>query len=261
MEKNKNEILFTYIDSLDGPDIIKNYQFKKPSLNQYAENYLANLDNLKSINDFNRNNSIKNFNDNNSSVKALSNDKTNNDSIINTNILSNSISKINGIFKNKRNEESNAMEKQKSKSNLVIEHLKKNFKIKANSPDNISKIDDINITKKDDIYWFSNVNQNRSKNLLPDFYKKISPSESKKFNSQLFSALKSSDSIYSSFKVLIKDNRFNDKLNFSKSLNSYNDIKNNKKKIFYFQKELKIIILKFIKLKKNFRSHFYIKIY
>ena len=178
MEKNKNEILFTYIDSLDSPDLLRDYQYKKPSLNQYAENYLANLNTLKSLNDFNRNNSKKNFNDNNSSVKALSSDKTNNDSIINTNILSNSISKINGIFNSYRSEEYNAMDMLKSKDHLEIEHLKKNFKIKTNSPDNISKIDDINRTKKDNML-FSNVNQNKCKNLFPDFYKKISPSKSK----------------------------------------------------------------------------------
>lgn len=260
MEKNKNEILFTYIDSLDSPHLIRNYQYKKPSLNQYAENYLANLDNLKSLNDFKRNNSIKNFNDNNSSVKALSNDKTNNDSIINTNILSNSISKINGIFNSNRNEEYNAMDKLKAKGNLVIEHLKKNFQIGANSPDNISKLDDINITKKDNIYCFSNVNQNKSKNLLPaDFYKKISPSESKRFNSPLFSAMKSSSSNYSNFKVFIKDNKLNNKLNFSKSLNSYNDIKSNKSKSFLFHKRIKDNNIKAHKIKKKFSKSFLYK--
>lgn len=261
MENNKNELLITYLDSLDSQDLLKNYQFKKPSLNQYAENYLANLDNLKSLNDFNRNNSIKNFNDNNSSVKALSNDKTNNDSIINTNIMSNSISKINGIFNSNRNEEYNAIEKLKEKDNLGIEYLKQNFQIKTNSPDNISNTDDINITKKDNIYCFSNVNQSKTKNLLPDFYKKISPSESKRFNSPLFSGLKSSDSNYSCFKVFIKENKMNDKLNFSRSLNSYNDIKNNinKNKSFLLQKRIKNNIIKAHKIKKKISKSFLYK--
>ena len=259
MEKNKNEILFTYIDSLDSPDLLRDYQSKKPSLNQYAENYLANLNTLKSLNDFNRNNSKKNFNDNNSSVKALSSDKTNNDSIINTNILSNSISKINGIFNSYRSEEYNAMDKLKSKDNLEIEHLKKNFKIKTNSPDYISKIDDINITKKDNMLYFSNVNQNKFKNLFPDFYKKISPSKSKGLNSPLFSALKSSDSNYSSFKVFIKDNKLNDKLNFSKRLNSNNDIKNNRKKSFLLPKRIKDKNNKVHKIKKEFSKSFLYK--
>ena len=259
MEKNKNEIFFTYIDSLDNPDLLNNYQFKKPSLNQYAENYLANLDNLKSLNDFKRNNSIKNFKDNNSSVKALSNDKTNNDSIINTNILSNSISKINGIFNSNRNEESIAKNKLKTKDNLVIEHLKKNFQMETNSPDNISKIDDINKTKKDNIYCFSYVNQNKSKNILQDFYKKISPSQSQKFNSPLFSALKSSDSNYSSFKVLIKDYKMKNKLNFSKRLNSYNDIRNNKNKRFLLKKRIKDRNIRVQKTQKEFSKSFLYK--
>jgi len=258
MEKNNNEILFTYIDSLDSPDYIRNCQFKKPSLNQYAENYLANLNNIKSLNDFKRNNSIKNFNDNNSSVKALSNDKTNNDSIINTNILSNSISKINGNFSSNRNEEYNAMEKLKTKGNLAIDHLKKNF-LEVNSPENISKIDDINITKKEDIYCFSNVNPYKSINFLPDFYKKISPSESKRFNSPFFSAFKSSNSNYSSFKVFINDNKLNDKLNFSKSLNSCNDIKNNKNKSYLLSKRIKDNNIKVHKVKKKISKSFLYK--
>lgn len=236
MEKNNNDLLITYLDSLETSDIYSNYKFKKiPSLNQYAENYLANLDNLKSINDINTNNNINNFNDNNSSVKALSNDITNNDSIMNTNIQTNQMSKVYEIFSSNKTDDFSDIEKLKTKSNLAIEHLKKNFQIKTKTPYSISKNKNKNLTKKKDINYLSNVSQNKSINFLSDLYKKISPSERTRLNSPLFSALKSSDSKYSSsFKVFMgnNNNNYNDNLNFSKSVNSYNDNKNNKIKSF-----------------------------
>lgn len=139
MDRNNNDLLITYLDSLETSDIYNNYKFKKiPSLNQYAENYLANLDNLKSINDLNTNNNIKNFNDNNSSIKALSNDLTNNDSIMNTNIQTNQISKVYEIFSSNKTDDFSDIEKLKTKSNLAIEHLKRNFQNKnKNSIQNI----------------------------------------------------------------------------------------------------------------------------
>ena len=236
MDINNNDLLITYLDSLETSDIYNNYKFKKiPSLNQYAENYLANLDNLKSINDLNTNNNINNFNDNNSSIKALSNDITNNDSILNTNIQTNQISKVYEMFSSKKTDDFSDNEKLKTKSNLAIEHLKKNFQIKTKTPYSISRINKKSLTKKNDINYLSNVNQSKSKNLLSDLYKKISPSERTRINSPLFSALKASDSKYSSsFKVFMDNNNNNNNgnLNFSKSVNSYNDNKNNKIKSF-----------------------------
>ena len=236
MDRNNNDLLITYLDSLETSDIYNNYKFKKiPSLNQYAENYLANLDNLKSINDLNTNNNIKNFNDNNSSIKALSNDLTNNDSIMNTNIQTNQISKVYEIFSSNKTDDFSDIEKLKTKSNLAIEHLKRNFQNKTKTPYRISKIKNKNLTKKKDINYLSNVTQNKSINLLSELYKKISPSERTRLNSPLFSALKSTNSKYSNtFKVFMdnNNNNNNDNLNFSKSVNSYNDNKNNKIKSF-----------------------------
>ena len=49
MEHNKNDSLFTYIDSIETQDMFLNYKNKKfPKLNQYAELYLANLEKEKS---------------------------------------------------------------------------------------------------------------------------------------------------------------------------------------------------------------------
>ena len=180
MDKNNNDLLITYLDSLETSDIYSNYKFKKiPSLNQYAENYLANLDNLKSMNDLNTNINLNNFNDNNSSVKALSNDITNNDSIMNTNIQTNQMSKVYEIFSGNKTDDFSDIVKLKTKSNLAIEHLKKNFQIKTKTPYSISKTNKQNLIKKNDINYLSNVSQNKSKNLLSELYKKISPSERK----------------------------------------------------------------------------------
>ena len=255
MDKNNNDLLITYLDSLETSDIYSNYKFKKiPSLNQYAENYLANLDNLKSINELNTNNNINKFNDNNSSIKALSNDITNNDSIMNTNIQTNQISKVYEIFSSNKTDDFSDIEKLKTKSNLAIEHLKKNFQIKTKTPYSISKIKNKNLTKKKDINYLSNVSQSKSINFLSDLYKKISPSERTRLNSPLFSALKSTDSKCSStFKVFIdnNNNNNNDNLNFSKSVNSYNDNKNNKIKSFLSKNGMNENNIKMRKIKKK----------
>ena len=173
MDKNNNDLLITYLDSLETSDIYSNYKFKKiPSLNQYAENYLANLDNLKSINELNSNNNINKFNDNNSSIKALSNDITNNDSIMNTNIQTNQISKVYEMFSSNKTDDFSDIEKLKTKSNLAIEHLKKNFQIKTKTPYSISKIKNKNLTKKKDInynklyYILNKLNYKNKNNLI-----------------------------------------------------------------------------------------------
>lgn len=244
MEKNKNEndLLLAYIDSIEPQNIFNSYKIKKiPPLNQYAENYLANLKNIKSNNDINNNNSIKNYNDNTSN-KGLSNDITNNDSIMNTNIQTNQISKINENFYSNIQEEYNALERPKTNNILAIEHLKQNFQIKNKISYSIAKTSEINIPQNNDIDQLSNINtnkdfiQNRNKQFLPEFYKKFSPSERTKLNSPLFSAFKSSDSNFSSSYKVFMSNNNKENLNFSKSVNSYNGNRSSKSKSFFFNK-------------------------
>ena len=143
--KDKNDLLFTYLDSLETPELTNNFKIKKfPSLNEYAENYLANLDKKKVNNDINSI-SNDNYNDNNSSVKIFSNDI----SFTETNIQTNQISKINNDkYSSNKYDEINYIEKPfnnqlKTRNNLSIEHLKLNFNNKSKKSETLSKISNI----------------------------------------------------------------------------------------------------------------------
>ena len=230
MEVNKDGLLFSYLDSIETPDLFSNYKTKKiPSLNEYAENYLANIDKPKFFNDIN-NNSCENINDNNSSVKGLSNDISNNE----TNIQTNQISKINDklIMKNydiyDNYDEINDMEnhfsdKLKTRNSLTIEHLKKNFYNQTKKSKTSSKINNINFVKNDDnksLNSQKNIHMKKKKKLSSKLYKKISPPNSSSYNSPLFSAFRNTNSknTFTSKYFQYNNNNYNaENSNFSKS--------------------------------------------
>ena len=146
MELDKNGLFFTYLDSIETPDLYSSYQIKKfPSLNEYAENYLANLDKKKVNNNDINSISNDNYNDNNSSVKIFSNDI----SITETNIQTNQISKINNDkYTSNKYDETNDIEKPfnnqlKTRNNLSIEHLKRNFNNNTKKSETLSKLSSI----------------------------------------------------------------------------------------------------------------------
>ena len=141
MEHIKNDSLFTY-NSIETQD----YKFKKfPKLNHYAEMYLENLEKEKLNKEINSNNdskdnlnlNIDNINDITSSIKGLSNDVTNNDSIINTNFQLNK-----NKYTHQKNEssESNIF---KTVNYLAIEQLKDNMRNKKKNTNIIR--DDVKI--------------------------------------------------------------------------------------------------------------------
>ncbi len=235
MEIDKNGLLYTYLESIKTPELFSSYKIKKfPSLNEYAENYLANLDKLKLKDDIN-NYSNDNINDNNSSFKGLSNDFSNNE----TNIQTNQISKINDKFLINKYEEINDNEKQysdklKMRNNLAIEHLKRNFYKKTNNSNTISKINsNLNFTQnsnKDNltINSLQNIKFPLTRNFkkdLSELYNKISPSERTRLNSPLFSAFRSNNSKNSyKSKPLLYYNNYNVEFsNLSKSRSFLSD--------------------------------------
>ena len=259
MDLNKNGLLFSYIDSIETPDLFTSYKIKKiPSLNQYAENYLANLNIIKS-NNYTNNDSTENINDNNTSVKGLSNDNSNNE----TNIQTNQISKANDIFTTNKQEEINEFDntssyKIKTRNNLAIEHLKKNFNNKINTINKINEF--VNIQNLDlkmpqptqKSYYSLNSNINKNKKGFSELYKKISPPYRTKLNSPIFSAFKSSNSKNNS---KYRNNNY-DFLNLSKSVNSLNDNKFNKNKNYFFHKGSSDYSIKPRKMNKKFSSSF-----
>ena len=240
MELNKNGLLLNYLDSIDKPDLLSSYKITKlPSLNEYAENYLSNLDNQISNNDIN-NNSNENMLENNLSVKRLSINNSNND----TNIKTNQISKVNDKLTSNRYDETTETQKQnsnqlKERNNLSIEHLKKNFKNrKSNMTSNYNYsqyTDNKQINLEEKINYKKIINIEKNKKGLSELYKKISPPERTRLNSPIFSAFRSNNSknSYSSKYVGAKM----DYSNLSKSVNSLNDNKiSNKSKSFLSEK-------------------------
>ena len=217
MELDKNGLFFTYLDTIETPDLYSSYQIKKfPSLNEYAENYLANLNKSKLHKELN-NNSNENIIENNSFVKGLSYDTSNNE----TNIQTNQISKRNDIFNNIKYGETNVIETPfynnlKTRNYFPIDHLKKNFSNRNKKTNNISKENNINSTQNDDkltIKSLQNINfpNNQKKNKgLSELYKKISPPVRTNLNSPLFSAFGNSNSKNSySSKPLIFNKNYN----------------------------------------------------
>ena len=247
MELDKNGLLITYLDSTETQDLYNSYIKKFPTLNEYAENYLANLDKSKLNKELN-NNSNENIIGNNSFVKGSSNDISNNETITQTN----QISKINDIFNNIKYNETNDIEKPfysklKTRNYFSIEHLKKNFCNRNNKINTISKENKINSTQKDDkliIKSLQNINfpiNQKKKKGLSELYKKISTPYRTNMNSPLFSAIRNNNSknSYSSKPLIFNNNYKLDYLNLSKnksflsekhSTNNYN-IKTKLKKI------------------------------
>ena len=245
MELNKN-LLFSYLDSIETPNLFSSYKIKKfPSLNEYAENYLANMNKPKENNEINNNSDEnedenekekENINDIKSSAKALSNDITNND----TNIQTNQISKV--IYKN---DEGNDIEnpysnKLKGRNNFTIEHLKQNFNKKSKKLNTLTKnnVSHITLTQnynnstktKGEINKIC-INITKNKKGLSELYKKISPSRKTKLNSPIFSVFRSGNSKSSFYSNIFKISHFYnlDYLNLTKSANSLNDYKSNSK--------------------------------
>ena len=242
MELNKN-LLFSYLDSIETPNLFSSYKIKKfPSLNEYAENYLANMNKPKENNEINNSdekedeNEKENINDINSSAKALSNDISNND----TNIQTNQISKV--IYKN---DEGNDIEnpysnKLKGRNNFTIEHLKQNFNKKSKKLNTLTKnnVSHITLTQnynnstktKGEINKIC-INITKNKKGLSELYKKISPTRKTKLNSPIFSVFRSGNSKSSFYSNIFKISHFYnlDYLNLTKSANSLNDYKSNSK--------------------------------
>ena len=194
--KEKNDLLFTYLDSIETPELASNFKIKKfPSLNEYAENYLANLDKKKVNNNDINSISNDNYNDNNSSVKIFSNDI----SITETNIQTNQISKINNDkYTSNKYEETNDIEKPfnnqlKTRNNVSIEHLKWNFNNKTKKSETLSKLSNLTFKTSYQKIIFP-TNNYKKNNGFSKLYKKISPPNRTKLNSPLFSAFKSSNS-------------------------------------------------------------------
>ena len=232
MELNKNDSLFTYIDSNDTQDLYTKYINKKiPKLSKYAEIYLANLEKEKIDEGENSNNSSKNNinlnndnNDYNSSIKDFSNDITNNDSIINNNFQINKLK--NEPFKNETIESN----KSNTINYLAIEQLKKNIEIKTKKPIIISKVNNFTINYND-----NKISDYKAKisEQISNHYKKMVPAMRNKIKSRLFFNFKlNKEKLNGRIKISnnIKSQR---NLNINENILKENNIKS---KSFFFSK-------------------------
>ena len=234
MEHIKNDSLFTYVDSIDTQDFLSNYKLKKfPKLNHYAEMYLENLEKEKLNKEINSNTDSKDntnlnlnidiINDNASSIKGLSYDITNNDSIINNNLQ---LNKIKYAHNQNESSESNF----KSVNYLAIEKLKENIQNKSKNKNNIiSKVNTLSIiqdNKNNNVYQ----NQMKNKETRNKCYKKIIPLKTNKIDSRLFFNYKKSKPIQLEEKYKFSNNnktQYN--LYFHRSDNKFNNNNMNKK--------------------------------
>ena len=251
MEHNKNDSLFTNFDSIETQDFISYYKIRKfPKLNHYAELYLENLEKEKLNKEINSNNDSKDninlnidiINDNASSIKGLSNDITNNDSIINSNFQLNKIKYAHN--KNESSESNNF----KSLNYLAIEKLKENIQNKSKNLNIISKVNTLSIIQDNKN---NKLNQNQTKNneTKKKYYKKIIPLKQNQIESRLFFNYKINKPIKLEEKSKFansnntqyylyldkSDNKFNDNYNMNKKtlLNKNNEIRLNKLKKYY----------------------------
>ena len=234
MEHIKNDSLFTYVDSIDTQDFFSNYKLKKfPKLNHYAEMYLENLEKEKLNKEINSNTDSKDntnlnlnidiINDNASSIKGLSYDITNNDSIINNNLQ---LNKIKYAHNQNESSESNF----KSVNYLAIEKLKENIQNKSKNKNNIiSKVNTLSIiqdNKNNNVYQ----NQMKNKETRNKCYKKIIPLKTNKIDSRLFFNYKKSKPVQLEEKYKFSNNnktQYN--LYFHRSDNKFNNNNMNKK--------------------------------
>ena len=251
MEHIKNDSLFTYVDSIDTQDFLSNYKLKKfPKLNHYAEMYLENLEKEKLNKEINSNTDSKDntnlnlnidiINDNASSIKGLSYDITNNDSIINNNLQ---LNKIKYAHNQNESSESNF----KSVNYLAIEKLKENIQNKSKNKNNIiSKVNTLSIiqdNKNNNVYQ----NQMKNKETRNKCYKKIIPLKTNKIDSRLFFNYKKSKPVQLEEKYKFSnnnktqynlyfhrsDNKFNNNMNKKTLLNNTNKIRLNKINKYY----------------------------
>ena len=251
MEHIKNDSLFTYVDSIDTQDFLSNYKLKKfPKLNHYAEMYLENLEKEKLNKEINSNTDSKDntnlnlnidiINDNASSIKGLSYDITNNDSIINNNLQ---LNKIKYAHNKNESNESNF----KSVNYLAIEKLKENIQNKSKNKNNIiSKVNTLSIiqdNKNNNVYQ----NQMKNKETRNKCYKKIIPLKTNKIDSRLFFNYKKSKPVQLEEKYKFSnnnktqynlyfhrsDNKFNNNMNKKTLLNNNNKIRLNKINKYY----------------------------
>ena len=234
MEHIKNDSLFTYVDSIDTQDFLSNYKLKKfPKLNHYAEMYLENLEKEKLNKEINSNTDSKDntnlnlnidiINDNASSIKGLSYDITNNDSIINNNLQ---LNKIKYAHNQNESSESNF----KSVNYLAIEKLKENIQNKSKNKNNIiSKVNTLSIIQDNKN---NNVYQNQMKNneTRNKCYKKIIPLKTNKIDSRLFFNYKKSKPVQLEEKYKFSNsNKTQYNLYFHRSDNKFNNNNMNKK--------------------------------
>ena len=234
MEHIKNDSLFTYVDSIDTQDFLSNYKLKKfPKLNYYAEMYLENLEKEKLNKEINSNTDSKDntnlnlnidiINDNASSIKGLSYDITNNDSIINNNLQ---LNKIKYAHNQNESSESNF----KSVNYLAIEKLKENIQNKSKNKNNIiSKVNTLSIIQNNKN---NNVYQNQMKNneTRNKCYKKIIPLKTNKIDSRLFFNYKQSKPVQLEEKYKFSNsNKTQYNLYFHRSDNKFNNNNMNKK--------------------------------
>ena len=234
MEHIKNDSLFTYVDSIDTQDFLSNYKLKKfPKLNHYAEMYLENLEKEKLNKEINSNTDSKDntnlnlnidiINDNASSIKGLSYDITNNDSIINNNLQ---LNKIKYAHNKNESNESNF----KSVNYLAIEKLKENIQNKSKNKNNIiSKVNTLSIiqdNKNNNVYQ----NQMKNKETRNKCYKKIIPLKTNKIDSRLFFNYKKSKPVQldENYKFSNSNKTLNN-LYFHRSDNKFNNNNMNKK--------------------------------
>ena len=238
MEQSKDNFLCTYKGLLDNPEIIILKGKKLPSLNEYAENYLANLNNDKYSKNLNNNNKLDDCNDKNHSVKEKSIKNSNNNSFI-VNNLNNQILNSNENGNIKSLKEDSIIENKEIKNNLNNENPQNNNKKESDSSKGVNKEKDTNIKINNDINYLSRINldeyYNQNKMILSEIYKKISPLNTR-LNSPLFSSFKTSETNYSRNVKLFENNQ-NNKLNFSKSLISLNNSRNNKNSSFFSRKK------------------------
>ena len=234
MEHIKNDSLFTYVDSIDTQDFLSNYKLKKfPKLNHYAEMYLENLEKEKLNKEINSNTDSKDntnlnlnidiINDNASSIKGLSYDITNNDSIINNNLQ---LNKIKYAHNKNESNESNF----KSVNYLAIEKLKENIQNKSKNKNNIiSKVNTLSIiqdNKNNNVYQ----NQMKNKETRNKCYKKIIPLKTNKIDSRLFFNYKKSKPVQLEEKYKFSNsNKTQYNLYFHRSDNKFNNNNMNKK--------------------------------
>ena len=234
MEHIKNDFLFTYVDSIDTQDFLSNYKLKKfPKLNHYAEMYLENLEKEKLNKEINSNTDSKDntnlnlnidiINDNASSIKGLSYDITNNDSIINNNLQ---LNKIKYAHNQNESSESNF----KSVNYLAIEKLKENIQNKSKNKNNIiSKVNTFSIiqdNKNNNVYQNQMIN-NETRNKC---YKKIIPLKTNKIDSRLFFNYKKSKPVQLEEKYKFSNsNKTQYNLYFHRSDNKFNNNNMNKK--------------------------------